>query len=106
MKRLTVAVAVALIMVVGAMPAFAQSSAVDDVAGIIIDRPPTRVADAPAGTPGAVAQPTPVRAAGVAQLAQTGVDTATAAGVAALLVLFGAAALAGARRPRALALEA
>jgi LPXTG-motif cell wall-anchored protein len=101
MKRFTVAVAVVLMMVLAAVPASAQESPVDEVAPIVIDRPPARVAVPPAVSPGAVAQqPTAVRAAGAGQLAQTGVDTATAAGMAALLFVFGAAALTGARRKR------
>lgn len=99
MKRLTIAIAASCLLIMGALPAAAQSSAVDEVAPIVIERPPARTA-VPV-TPDVVpAQPVPVRAAGVGQLAQTGIDAPMAAGIAGILFLLGGAALVGARQKR------
>lgn len=104
MKRLTVAIAVASLLMLGAMPAVAQPSPVDEVAPIVIERPPVRTAvpvtTEPAPAQVVPAQVVPVRAAGVGQLARTGIDAPMAAGIAGILFVLGGAALVGARQKR------
>lgn len=100
MKRLSVAFVAVLVVSLMAVPAVAQS-AVDEVAPIVIDRPPAQpVVDAPVAVTPQITAPAPAqvttRAAG--QLAQTGIDVPLAALLALGLLLAGAVSLAASRR--------
>lgn len=109
MKR-TATIILTSIMLLGALalPAAAQlADPYDEVGGVVIDRPVPRVTD-PAAQP-TVTVPSPVRAAAPvtqvrpsAQLAQTGIPTATAGLLALGLLALGGMAL-GASRMRSAA---
>ncbi len=97
MKRILAALSVALI--VGAMgsPAFAQPSPVDDVGGVVVERPIPGVVERPA--PG-VARALP-RVVGGQQLAATGLEVSTGVALATGLLLLGGASMVIARRKAA-----
>lgn len=120
MRRLLILIAAVGLLAVGALPALAQPSPVDEVAPIVVERPPARPA-IPAGpvspgvaappaevspgvvtpgtvTPGTVTPARTVRVAGAEQLARTGIDATTAAGAAALLLIIGGSVLLVTRR--------
>jgi LPXTG-motif cell wall-anchored protein len=105
-RRLFVLLAATGLLLTGAIPALAQPSPVEEVAPIVVDRPPAQPAvpvEPVAGAPSVdVAPAAPVartvRVAGADQLARTGIDTTTAVGAAAVLLILGGAAVYATRR--------